>query len=221
VLNFQTLYKGSCSGCHGDDGRNGAALPLNNPAFLAVAGADNLRSVTARGMSATLMPAFARSAGGMLTDEQIDALVRGMLQNWGRPQEFAQVSLPPYSSNSVGNAADGEKVYALACARCHGADGTGVKTPAQRGSSVNSIVDPSYLALVNDQSLRSFVIAGHTGEDAPDWRTYTSGLGNRSLTSQEISDVVAWVAKHRASDLDPSVLVPGGKSADDSGKETK
>ena len=77
VSEFHTLYKQNCAGCHGDNGRNGAAIPLNNPAYLAVAGADNLRAITAKGVGGTLMPAFARSAGGMLTDGQIDVLVQG------------------------------------------------------------------------------------------------------------------------------------------------
>ena len=38
-LDFHVLYKQNCSGCHGDNGRGGAAIPLNNPAYLAVAGA--------------------------------------------------------------------------------------------------------------------------------------------------------------------------------------
>ena len=118
-LDFQVLYKQNCSGCHGDDGRNGGALPLNNPAYLAVAGADNIRAATTRGVGATLMPGFARSAGGMLTEQQIDALVRGMLHTWARPSEFAGVNLPPYSGSAPGNAADGQKAYAVACARCH------------------------------------------------------------------------------------------------------
>lgn len=202
VLDFPTLYKQNCAGCHGANGENGAALPLNNPAYLAVAGADNLRTVTAKGVSGTLMPAFARSSGGMLTDQQIDALVSGMLQAWGRPQEFAGVALPPYASTAPGNAAEGQKVFMAACARCHGADGLGVKAepgkPSPAGSSPDSIVDPTYLALVSNQSLRSLIIAGRPDEGVPDWRSYLSGSGGHALTEQEIDNLVAWLAGHRS-----------------------
>jgi mono/diheme cytochrome c family protein len=197
-LDFHVLYKQNCAGCHGDNGRGGAAIPLNNPAFLAVAGSDNLRKVISRGMSSTLMPAFAASSGGMLTDPQVDALVQGMLREWARPSDFANIALPPYAVSAGGNAASGQSAYAAACARCHGADGTGVRAtsdqPLPAGASPHSIVDTSYLALVNDQTLRSDVIAGHLDDNAPDWRSYISG---RALTPQEITDIVAWIASHR------------------------
>lgn len=196
-LDFQVLYKQNCAGCHGENGRDGAALPLNNPAYLAVAGAENIRAATARGVNDTLMPGFARSAGGMLTDRQIDALVQGMLGTWARRSEFTAINLPPYSSSSPGSQADGQKAYALACARCHGADGQGVTNPSQKNAAAHSIVDPSYLALLNDQSLRSLVIAGHPEKETSDWRSYITGAGARPLSAQEISDIVAWIAGHR------------------------
>jgi len=191
-LDFQVLYKQNCSGCHGDNGRGGAAIPLNNPAYLAVAGAQNLRSTAANGMPGTLMPAFAQSSGGMLTGQQVDALIQGMIHDWSRPTEFSGIALPPYSPAAAGNPSDGEKAYAAACARCHGTDGTGIQG---QGDAMHSIVDPSYLALVNDQNLRSYVIAGHLDDNAPDWRSYIPG---RALSSQEIADIVAWIASHRA-----------------------
>jgi mono/diheme cytochrome c family protein len=199
-LDFHVLYQQNCSGCHGENGRGGAAIPLNNPAYLAVAGAENIRSATAKGMSATNMPAFAQSSGGMLTDQQVDAIVQGMMHEWGRPSDFSATALPAYAASAPGNATDGQKAYVAACARCHGADGTGIRTasPTTTGQLVatpHSIVDVSYLALVNDQSLRSYVIAGHLDDNAPDWRSYIPG---RALTSQEITDIVAWIASHRA-----------------------
>jgi mono/diheme cytochrome c family protein len=196
-LDFHVLYKQNCSGCHGDNGRGGAAIPLNNPAYLAVVGAQNLRTATANGMSGTNMPAFAQSSGGMLTDAQVDALVQGMLREWGRPSEFSGSALPTYTATAPGNPSDGEKAYAAACARCHGDDGTGVKgqNANQQGATPHSIVDASYLALVGDQSLRSYVIAGHLDDGAPDWRSYEAG---HPLSSQEITDIVAWIAAHRA-----------------------
>jgi cytochrome c oxidase cbb3-type subunit 3/ubiquinol-cytochrome c reductase cytochrome c subunit len=198
-LDFHALYKSNCSGCHGQNGRGGAAIPLNNPAFLAVAGADNLRSAAAKGVSGTLMPAFAASAGGMLTDPQIDAIVQGMIREWAQPASFSSVALPPYAATTPGNPAAGQTAYIAACARCHGNDGTGIKAPtaatANGAATPHSIVDVSYLALVSDQSLRSLVIAGHLDDNAPDWRSYIAG---RALTPQEITDIVAWLAQHRA-----------------------
>jgi cytochrome c oxidase cbb3-type subunit 3/ubiquinol-cytochrome c reductase cytochrome c subunit len=197
-LDFHVLYKQNCSGCHGENGRGGAAIPLNNPAYLAVAGGNNLRTATAKGMHSTMMPAFAASSGGMLTEQQVDALVQGILREWSRPSEFSHVALPPYAATEPGNPTNGQTAYATACARCHGTDGTGAHSsasnPLPQVSTPHSIVDKSYLALVDDQSLRSLVIAGHIDDNAPDWRSYISG---RALTSQEITDIVAWLAQHR------------------------
>ena len=85
ILDFATLYKQNCSACHGADGKNGAAIALANPVYLAWAGKNNLRQITTDGVPSTLMPAFGKTAGGMLTDQQIDNLVRGMLTQWGQP----------------------------------------------------------------------------------------------------------------------------------------
>lgn len=206
-FDFTVLYKQNCSGCHGENGRGGAAIPLNNPAYLAVAGAQSLRATAAKGVPGTLMPAFAQSSGGMLTDAQVDALVQGMIREWSRPSDFSGVALPPYSVTMTGSAAEGQKTYAAACAHCHGADGTGVQGPnaGTQGATTHSIVDPSYLALVNDQNLRSYVIAGHLDDNAPDWRSYIPG---HALSPQEITDIVSWIAVHRAPTAEQAASAP-------------
>lgn len=203
VLDFPTLYQENCSACHGASGLNGAAIALNNPALLAVAGADNLRKATANGIPGTLMPAFARSSGGMLTDQQIDALVNGMINNWARPADFNGIALPPYAASAPGNPADGQKVFLAACARCHGDDATGLSSTSPNHASSNaahgSLVDASYLALVSDQDVRSFVLAGHALQGIPDWRGYLTGSGAHPISADEINNVVAWLASHRTS----------------------
>ena len=71
---FYALYDRQCAGCHGRDGRLGAVRPLNDSTYLALVPADRLRAVIALGIPGTAQPAFALSAGGTLTDEQIDML---------------------------------------------------------------------------------------------------------------------------------------------------
>ena len=58
--------------------RSGAAIGLANPVYLAIADDARRTRATAQGVPGTLMPAFARSAGGMLTDQQVAILVAGM-----------------------------------------------------------------------------------------------------------------------------------------------
>src|SRR5690348_3020819 len=78
VSSFNTLYSQNCAGCHGDQGRNGVSFDLANPVYLAWADDASLKNVIANGTPGTQMPAFAKSAGGFLTDAQVDALVHGM-----------------------------------------------------------------------------------------------------------------------------------------------
>lgn len=187
ILDFDVLYRTNCAGCHGPDGRGGAAIALANPTYLAIAGAGVLRRVTAEGIAGTPMPAFARHSGGMLTDEQIDAIVNGIRTRWTNPRAVAGIDLPPYAESSSGDAQRGENVFAAYCASCHGNGGRG-------GRGGSSIVDGSYLALVSDQGLRTTVIVGRPDLGAPDWRGNVRG---KTMTSQDVSDVVAWLSAHR------------------------
>src|SRR5580693_611794 len=79
VVDFDTLFRENCSGCHGADGRGGASIPLANPVYLAIVDENAMRKIVANGVRGTSMPAFAQSAGGFLTDEQIDVITRGMV----------------------------------------------------------------------------------------------------------------------------------------------
>jgi cytochrome c oxidase cbb3-type subunit 3/ubiquinol-cytochrome c reductase cytochrome c subunit len=197
VLDFRTLYGANCAACHGENGWNGAAIALANPVYLAVAGEDNLRQITANGVSGKLMPPFARSAGGMLTDQQIGVLAHGMIQKWSKPDLLAGLSIPQYRSTLTGDGARGQEAFGVYCAGCHGAAGEGSTGDAKSGKSkIGSIVDGSYLALISDQGLRSIVIAGRPDEGMPDWRTHRT----QPMTDQQVTDIVAWLASKRTSD---------------------
>jgi mono/diheme cytochrome c family protein len=197
VLDFATLYKVNCTACHGQMGRNGAAISLGNPVYLAVAGEQNLREITAKGVPGKLMPPFAKSVGGMLTDQQIDVLAHGMMQQWSRPDLFAGQNIPSYRATLAGDAAGGQEAFDTFCARCHGVGGEGSARDAKTGmGKVGSIVDGTYLALISDQALRSIVIGGRPDEGMPDWRTDAA----QPLTDQQIADIVAWLSSKRIAD---------------------
>jgi cytochrome c oxidase cbb3-type subunit 3 len=188
VESFAVLFAQNCAGCHGPEGKGNAALPLANPVYLAIADDALLRHVIAHGVEGTLMPAFARSAGGMLTDKQVEILVQG-IRGWAQPAASRGASSPPpYAATSSGDAVRGAEVYTAGCASCHGPEGRG-------GPRAGSIVDGSYLALVSDQSLRTTVIAGRPDLRHPDWQGAGSG---RALNNEEVTDVVAWLASLRS-----------------------
>jgi cytochrome c oxidase cbb3-type subunit III len=186
VLEFNLLFMENCAGCHGPDGKGGVAIALANPVYLAIADAAAIRAAAANGVPGTPMPAFAQNAGGMLTDQQIDALVRG-IRSWAKPDALRDTTPPPYTAQTPGDPQRGADVYRTYCSSCHGAEGRG-------GSKGSSIVDGSYLALVSDQQLRTMVIAGRPELGAPDWRADVEG---QPMSAQEISDVVAWLSSRR------------------------
>jgi cytochrome c oxidase cbb3-type subunit 3 len=187
VMDFNVLYGENCAGCHGSQGKGGAAIPLSDPVFLAIADDATIRRIAANGVPGTPMAAFAQSAGGMLTDKQIDAIVSGIRSHWAKPDVLRDVSPPPYRAQAPGDPAHGAAAYATYCSSCHGAEGRG-------GKKASSIVDGSYLALVSDQDLRTNVIIGRPELGAPDWRGDVPG---KPMSGQEISDVVAWLAAQR------------------------
>ena len=154
VVDFGVLYARNCSGCHGADGTGGAAIGLGDPVYLAIADDATIRRVTADGVPGTAMPAFAQSAGGMLTDEQIDVLVRGIRTRWAKPDALRRREcLRLMQRRRPGDPKRGADVYRdvlLVVSRRR-------RPRRQRASS---IVDGSYLALVSDQNLRTTVIAG-------------------------------------------------------------
>jgi cytochrome c oxidase cbb3-type subunit 3 len=189
VTDFATLYGDNCAGCHGADGKSGAAIAMNNPVYLAIIDDASMRRVIANGVPGTAMPPFAQSAGGDLTDRQIDILIAGIRKSWAGAADAA-AGAPPYSSSAPGDSNTGAQAYAKDCQSCHGSDG--------KGGKAGSLVDPSYLALVSDQYLRTIVIAGRPELGHPDWKNGPTG---QPLSPQQVSDVVAWLASKRPAPL--------------------
>src|SRR5262245_43534602 len=186
VVDPIVLYRANCAGCHGREGTHGPAMAVADPVYLAIVDNDTLRSTIANGRADTAMSAFSQKQGGTLTDDQIDAIVRGIRERWGGSARIGATP-PPYKETATGNVERGEAVYATFCASCHGSHG-------QEGPKAGSVTDPAYLSLISDQALRTLVITGRPDFGAPDWRGNVPG---RPMTDQEISDVVAWLSSQR------------------------
>jgi len=187
VMDPVVLYSQNCAGCHGAEGRNGAAMALSDPVYLAIVDDDTLRTTISKGRLGTAMSAFAQKEGGMLTDEQINSIIRGIRQRWSKPNALAGVTTPPYAAQAPGNSQQGEAVFSAFCGSCHGSDGKG-------GPKAGSVTSAAYLSLISDQGLRTIVITGRPDFSAPDWRENKPG---HPMTDQEISDVVAWLVAQR------------------------
>jgi cytochrome c oxidase cbb3-type subunit III len=181
VVDFGTLYNENCSACHGENGQNGPALDLANPVYQAIVDDASLKKWITNGMQGTEMPAFGESAGGFLTENQVDALVAGMRANWPKGAAGGAAP-PPYLANLRGDEKNGAQVYNEACGSCH----------EKSGGRISSA---SYLALVSDQSLRSITIAGRPDLGQPDWEQDRPG---RPLTNEDVTNVVAYLASLRS-----------------------
>ena len=210
ITDFNQLYTQNCAGCHGVDGRLGAARSLNEPLYLAFVTDDAMRQTISKGRAGTNMPAFSEQAGGHLTDQQVELLVSGMRSRWSKPDDFKNVELPQYSvdekaaspatggnsnisdaASQTSDATRGATTYKTFCASCHGPNG--------EGGSGGSIVDLNFLNLVSDQGLRTTVVVGRADLGKPDWRGNVPG---HPMSAQEIADVVAWLSAHRQSNVD-------------------
>jgi mono/diheme cytochrome c family protein len=184
-MNFTALYNANCAACHGRNGQNGPAIDLANPEYQSLIDDASLRKWIASGMPGTEMPAFAQSAGGMLTDAQVDALVAGMRQSWRTQNAFAGATPPAYTQTQAGDAHRGEQAYQARCASCHKASG-------------EQIASHTYLALIGDQALRTIVIAGRPDIGHPNWQhDAAGGKAAAPLSAQEVDDIVTYLGTLR------------------------
>lgn len=187
ILDFVTLYAENCAACHGENGRGGAAIALADPVYLALADDHTIRTVIANGVRGTAMPAFAESSGGLLTKQQIEVITQQIRARWSKAGILDGANPPSYSAKSDGDPERGQTVYQTYCESCHGPDGRG-------GPKGSGITNDSFLALISDQGLRTAIIAGRPELGAPDWRGNVRG---KSMSDQEVTDVVAWLISHR------------------------
>lgn len=220
VTSFTQLYNTNCQACHGVDGQNGPAVDLANPELEALVDDATLRNIIANGMPGTEMPAWAQSAGGMLTDAQVDAIVAGMRREWLKPNAFGGATPPPYAqpgsqtgaatSSQTGTASGDEA--ATHQGRARNAAGARIERAAAAGDAARGrqlyaahceschtgparqqVTSPIYLSLVSDQALRSIIIAGRPDIGQPDWRH-----DNGELTPQDVTDIVAYLGSLRS-----------------------
>ena len=200
VLGFPTLYKQNCAGCHGENGRNGAAISLANPVYIELAGETRLRNTIANGVPGKLMPAFAQSAGGMLTDQQVAVLAQGIVSAMGNAQRCWPVKILRLIRPLLpGNAEHGLAAYAAFCARCHGAAGEGGPADGkcrQRNDQGRLRLDRRSVVSRADQRPES---AQH--HSSPAGPTKPCPIGARDaaqpMTDQQVTDILAWLASKR------------------------
>jgi cytochrome c oxidase cbb3-type subunit 3/ubiquinol-cytochrome c reductase cytochrome c subunit len=133
----------------------------------------------------------------MLTPAQVQVLAEGIKKRWGPPAS-PPGSVPPYlapAGTGGGKHDEGTRVFARACAGCHGKDGEGVE---RDGRLRRKLHDPAFLALISDQALRRYAITGRPDLGMPAYDGKDSRPPDfQPLTSAEIDDLVALLAYWR------------------------
>ncbi len=146
------------------------------------------------------MPGFAHEAGGPLTDDQIQALVRGIRSEWGHSAGPGG-PLPKYevgeaiSELSADRRRQAESLFARVCANCHGDEGRGIELDGRIASAINV---PAFLALISDHALRRIIITGRPDLGMPN---FAEGKGRghdfQRLSTEEIHELVSLLAEWR------------------------
>jgi len=143
----QALFAQNCAPCHGDFGEGGAnptrpgdvIAPISSAEYLKTRDDFTLRAVIAQGQPNFGMAPFGNAFGGLLDDDEVDAIV-AFMRTW---EQNPPVELPP--EVAVGEQAlTGAEIYAEVCAQCHGFSGEGLVGPPlanQQFQSQNSDQD--------------------------------------------------------------------------------
>jgi cytochrome c oxidase cbb3-type subunit 3/ubiquinol-cytochrome c reductase cytochrome c subunit len=183
TTDFKTLFSQNCSGCHGDNGRNGAVRPIHDPVYLAAIPKSELQKVIEEGRDGTSMPPWLHERGGPLEPAQVDALVNGIEQNWAKPG-YTLPDPPSYLAGDYkGDPLEGHKLFNRNCFMCHG-----------KGARVGLVTDPSFLTLASDQSFRTALIAGRSDLGMPDYRYLNHG---GALTDRNVTDIASYLSSLR------------------------
>ena len=196
---FAANYALHCAACHGPNGIDGAARPLNDSLYLALTPRANFMEAITHGTGA-LMPAYAASEGGPWDSAALETFVNSIYSYWGEGK-IAGSDAPVYAS-TAGDPLRGEVAFASWCGACHGNDGAGLgeALPSSDAVDGHSIVDPFYLQLVSQQGLRSAVIFGRPSLGMPSYEGPFPGKGSARLDETTLSDITAWLLKRKATE---------------------
>ncbi|MGQ0734059.1 MAG: c-type cytochrome [Acidobacteriota bacterium] len=182
--NGGTLFGAFCAGCHGRAGQGHrapgmAAFPaIANADFLTLASDDLLTQTILRGRPGTRMRAWGEGATG-LGPEDAAALVRYLR---GVSGAIAPAETRPARWVS-GDVRHGERLFASACAGCHGATGGGGEGPA--------LTNPVLLEQATDTFFVETIRRGRRGTTMPGFAKPSTV--HRTLSETEIEAIVAFV----------------------------
>lgn len=128
VASGARLFSDNCKGCHGKYGEGGRnpsrpgdiIAPISSSEYLKTRDDTTIRNIITQGQPDFGMSPFGESRGGLLSDDQIDALV-AFIRNWETNPPVSTASSAPQTP-VVPNNLTSAQIYAGICAQCHGAN---------------------------------------------------------------------------------------------------
>jgi len=97
VSECSTALRRQLRSCHGQDGREAHRTSLLGDPSIWRSPIKPPSEESSKGVRGTAMPAFAESAGGLLTDKQLDIIIQGIQSRWSRPGVLDGANPPSYA----------------------------------------------------------------------------------------------------------------------------
>ncbi|MGE5223076.1 MAG: c-type cytochrome [Omnitrophica WOR_2 bacterium] len=160
----QQLFAHNCSPCHGSFGEGGPnpsnpgqmIIPISSAEYLKTRDDVTLRSIISQGQPNFGMSPFGSSNGGLLDDDQIDAIVT-YIRSWEANPPVEQ----PAEAKAKTVSLNGEEIFNALCTQCHGKDGAGGSAP--------SLQDPQFQDKYTDQNIADSINLGHPSTSMIAW----------------------------------------------------
>ena len=166
------LFERYCQTCHGEEGKGGVAVALNQEGLLSRAGDDFLIQTLLNGRGNTAMPGWSH-----LEDDQLADLVVA-LSSWRKGAPLtASMELPEADLEQ------GALSYHFLCSRCHGEFGEGETGPA--------IINKDFLEAAKDRFLYETIARGRAHTAMFGW---SSDVYNQEkLEPGDISNIIGYM----------------------------
>ncbi|MEK7406690.1 MAG: c-type cytochrome [Acidobacteriota bacterium] len=179
-----TIFGAFCAGCHGlrGQGRRAPGMPgfpsNTNPDFLELASDEFITETVRRGRPGRRMPGWGEKEGGLRPDEIREVVAH--LRRLGGVASKPETTPRRWVS---ADAAAGQRLFAAACAGCHGPRGQGGEGPALNNKVLLASATDTYLVETIGRGRRGTPMEGFL----------KPSIVRPALARSEIESVVAYV----------------------------
>jgi cytochrome c oxidase cbb3-type subunit 3/ubiquinol-cytochrome c reductase cytochrome c subunit len=206
------LYENYCAMCHGPEG-NGyladEANALSNPDFLKSASDDYIIQGILRGRPGTAMSAWGKDKGGILSDEDAEAIL-AFIRTWQTE--------PPVKLNNAplkGDSENGIQEFERWCAACHGKYGEGGKAAQLKNQVFLETASDAFIRYTIENGRRNTQMSAYknilSAGDIDDVISYLRTLNSVSMFQETSADDIEELSKVIA---EKGVLNPKSPPAD-------